>query len=217
MEVNDIEKRNKTIVKWVKRFLKGWTLCWVLYFVSIPLFFMLNTSYEGFGTEVRLCVSGSMEPTIMTNSLIVIDRNVKFKDLKTMYKEVGSKENLIVVFSSTQEDRLINHRIYRMRDTGKIQYVNYEDYTLVEKIIRYDTKGDNSINIDDESVGEENFYGVVTKTANIYSPFFNLIIGDARNPNALRTIIGVLILAFIIGSPRMIYNKLKIEEDLGGF
>ena len=89
-----------------------------------------------FGYSYSVVVSPSMEPTIMTDE-IVIYKAINFNDVK-----VGD----IIVFYNSEEHKVITHRVFEIGADG------------------ITTKGDNpAAPVDDFKVTEESLRGIVTK------------------------------------------------------
>ena len=83
------------------------------------------------GFKPYVVLSGSMEPTIKTGSLCIINQNVKYNDIK---------EKDIIAFRFN-DGTLVTHRVYKKTNTGLT------------------TKGDNNKNTDKNIITKNNYVG----------------------------------------------------------
>jgi len=84
-----------------------------------------------FGIKPYVVLSGSMEPTIKTGSLCIINENIKFNNIK---------EKDIIAFR-LDDGTLVTHRVYKITKSG------------------LKTKGDNNKNVDSSKITKKNYVG----------------------------------------------------------
>jgi signal peptidase I len=139
------------------------------------------------GYQLKTVLSGSMEPTFMTGSVIAV---------KPLQNPVNLKNDDIITFKES-EDKLITHRIIDVKKSG--------EQTL------YVTKGDNNRSKDSNPVIAQN---VVAKYSGFTIPYVGYFLDYAKSKNgsALMLILpGLLLLAY---SGISIFKALK-ELDKG--
>lgn len=127
---------------------------------------------EIFGYQLKTVLSGSMEPTFKTGSIILVE---KVKDAGAL------KEKDIITFKQ-DEQTVVTHRI--------VEVVKQGDALL------YRTKGDNNEEADMNPVLPEN---IVAKYTNVTIPFIGYFLNYASSPigTALLLIIpGLLLLGY---------------------
>ncbi|WP_245937382.1 signal peptidase I SipW [Saliterribacillus persicus] len=148
-----------------------------------------------FGYQLKIVLSGSMEPAIQTGSVIAVQ---DVSDKTTL--ETGE-----VITFIDESERLITHRITDVRTSG--------DSVL------YQTKGDNNDAVDQAMVIDEN---VVAKYTGFTVPYAGYVVNYAQSDiGSALLFIGPGILLIIYGSfiiwktIRELDNKSKrpIEED----
>ncbi|MGP4079676.1 signal peptidase I SipW [Pseudalkalibacillus sp. R45] len=126
----------KTALKWISNITS-----WMLFAIFIVMIFMVVSSKASggepnfFGYQLKSVLSGSMEPTFDTGSVIAIDPSIN--------KE-GLKKDDIITFKEDAET-LITHRIIEVKKT--------------ENHVQYITKGDNNDGADLEPVLSKNVVG----------------------------------------------------------
>ncbi|WP_408006172.1 signal peptidase I SipW [Pseudalkalibacillus sp. A8] len=126
----------KTVLKWISNITS-----WLLFAVFIVMIFMVvSTKASGgepnfFGYQLKSVLSGSMEPTFDTGSVIIIDPSVNKESLK---------KDDIITFKEDAE-KLITHRIFEVKKT--------------ENHVQYITKGDNNDGVDLNPVLSKNVVG----------------------------------------------------------
>lgn len=139
------------------------------------------------GYQLKTVLSGSMEPTFMTGSVIAV---------KPIENPVNLKQDDIITFKESEE-QLITHRIIDVKKSG--------EQTL------YVTKGDNNRSKDSNPVVPQN---VVAKYSGFTIPYVGYLLDYAKSKNgsALLLILpGVLLLAY---SGISIFKAIK-ELDKG--
>ncbi|MEH7176565.1 signal peptidase I SipW [Neobacillus vireti] len=139
------------------------------------------------GYQLKTVLSGSMEPTFMTGSIIAV---------KPVENALNLKKDDIVTFKES-EDKLITHRII---DVNKI-----DDQTL------YITKGDNNHSKDSNPIIAQN---VIAKYSGFTIPYVGYFLDYAKSKNGTALLLilpGLLLLAY---SGISIFKALK-EIDKG--
>jgi signal peptidase I len=139
------------------------------------------------GYQLKTVLSGSMEPTFMTGSVIAV---------KPLANAVNLKKDDIITFKES-EDKLITHRIIEVKKSGQ--------QTL------YVTKGDNNRSKDSNPVIAQN---VVAKYSGFTIPYVGYFLDYAKSKtgSALLLILpGLLLLAY---SGISIFKAIK-EIDKG--
>lgn len=161
------------VKKWISRIL---TIMLSIVLI-IMLFFVISSKVSGaepqiFGYQFKTVLSGSMEPTFMTGSIIAV------KPVKDPSK---LKEKDVITFKKSS-DVFATHRIVEVMKNGDQ--------------IMYKTKGDNNDNPDSEAVVAQN---VVAKYTGFTIPFLGYFLDFAKSKNgiALLTIIpGILLVGY---------------------
>jgi signal peptidase len=124
------------------------------------------------GYQLKTVLSGSMEPTFMTGSVIAV---------KPVDNTVNLKKDDIVTFKESEEI-LITHRIVEVKKT--------EDQTM------YVTKGDNNNAKDGSPVLAQN---VVAKYSGFSIPYVGYFLDYAKSKNGMAVLLilpGLLLLAY---------------------
>ncbi|WP_428909047.1 signal peptidase I SipW [Niallia sp. Krafla_26] len=142
-------------------------------------FLVISTKASGgepqaFGYQFKSVLSGSMEPTFLTGSIIAVEP-VEGEDKKNL------KEGDVITFVDSEE-RLITHRIIGIEKSGEH--------------VMYQTKGDNNNTADMEPVLSDNVQAVY---ADITIPYIGYFIDFAQSKEggALLLIIpGLLLLVY---------------------
>lgn len=122
----------------------------IIVFCIVLLTYILN---EVLPVHWNIITSGSMEPVLMTNSLVLTDNRVSFEDI-----EVGD----IIAYTTSSVDRVVMHRVQRIQllnDGGKMVY----------------TKGDNNQLMDTWVVCKDDYIGKVIGENNALSPLINFL------------------------------------------
>lgn len=139
------------------------------------------------GYQLKTVLSGSMEPTFMTGSIIAV---------KPVVNSDSLKKNDIITFKES-EQQIITHRIIGVKKNG--------NQTL------YITKGDNNNAKDINPVLSQN---VVAKYSGFTIPYVGYFIDYAKSKNGMALLLilpGILLLAY---SGISIYKAIK-ELDQG--
>lgn len=165
----------KKVLKWVNHIVTG---ILVVVFIVFAAFVLLNKFSGGepsiFGYQLKTVLSGSMEPTIKTGSIIAV---------KPGGDMTRFKEGDIITFMD-EERRLVTHRIIEVVQSG--------DQTM------YRTKGDNNNAPDQNLVMSGN---VVAEYTGFTIPYLGYISEFVQSKNGiLVTVIlpGVLLLIYAI-------------------
>ena len=133
-------------------------ISFVLFALMVLAFVVISSKASGgdptvMGYQFKSVLSGSMEPTFLTGSIIAIEPN---KD--------GSKYQKVMLLPLKRKIKIITHRIIGVKDTnGKVMY---------------ETKGDNNNGPDLEPVLAEN---VVGKYADITVPYVGYLLNYANS------------------------------------
>lgn len=159
----------------------------------LSIFFIISSKMSGgkptvFGYELMTVLSGSMEPSIKTGSIIAV------KPISTPDKcQVGD----VVTYKSLDDPNiLITHRIIKVENSGdSIQYI---------------TKGDNNDSEDHKAIPSSNVVGIY---ANFTVPGLGYMFNFIKSKNGILFILiipGVLlIISQLIGMWRAV---IKMEE-----
>lgn len=127
------------------------------------------------GYDINMIISGSMEPVLMTNGIVVSDRNVPYEDIK-----VGD----IISYTEEDHERVIQHRVYKITEIEGMG-----------KVIQ--TKGDNNRLVDPWTVKEDQYQGQVILHLNGVKGFSDwFYAGDATvTPTYILVLHSVVLLA----------------------
>ena len=132
--------------------------------------------------KVVMVVTGSMEPSIMTNSLSILDK-CSIDDIKT---------NDIVMYRS-RHGYSVTHRVVKIARDG-------------DKVELY-TKGDNNRHIDRHPVTEDNLIGKVVKTHNGIAKYISV---DMKVNSILdfgTVVVLICVMTFILGIEVILITK----------
>ena len=116
-----------------------------------------------------IIISESMEPTIMTNSLLIVS--------DTPYEEIKVEDIILI---NTAQHGLVIHRVIEELEQGFI------------------TKGDNNSSMDNWVVTNDMYKGKVEEIHNEVAGAITFLFGDFTQINITRLLIGFFILALII-------------------
>lgn len=174
--------------KWANRFV---TSILMILLVSVAGM-VLSTKLTGgepevFGYQLKTVLSGSMEPSIQTGSIIAV-------------KSIGEEEKATFqtgdVITFTEENRLVTHRI--------------SDVISTDSGVHYTTKGDNNHAPDSNPVLAEN---IVAEYNGFTIPYVGYFLHFAQSPNGsilFMIIPGVLMLGYSLFT---IWNTLRQVEE----
>lgn len=144
--------------------------------IIMALAFVISKASGGepnlFGYQLKTVLSGSMEPTFMTGSIITIDPNIKPEDLKV---------DDVITFKK-DEKSLVTHRI--------IEVINQGNATM------FKTKGDNNESPDSNLVLPQNVVGKYTDVTIPYLGYFMNFTNSIMGAVVLLIIPGVLLLGY---------------------
>lgn len=166
----------------------------------LMLFLVISSKASGgepqaFGYQLKTVLSGSMEPTFQTGSIIAI------KPLETEEK-LSLKKGDIVTFRESEE-KLITHRITKVLGSGNN--------------ISYETKGDNNKAKDMQPVLAQNIVAEYIGFTIPYAGYFIDFAGSKNGTALLLIAPGVLILLYagftIFQALREIDPKSKKADD----
>ena len=143
--------------------------------------------------------SGSMEPQIMTNSVIVIDSSYPFEDV-----QIGD----VIRYNNGELSEDVVHQVVRIEnlEVGKVAY----------------TKGINNENYDPWPVTAENYHGRFVKSFNSSRYFLNLFFGNLRTMTTAEKNVGIVkmivsifaVLAVIFVIPMVLYFRKKKNKEV---
>jgi len=150
--------------------------CTLIFFLLLTTFLSISSKTSGsslFGHRILVVLSGSMEPTIQTGSIILMKVLEGDKNLK--------KGDVITFQSNIKPGILVTHRI--------------EDVIVRGETIEYITKGDNNNASDPEPIPSKNVVGVYS---NITIPFAGYALSFLQSKGAILMFIIIPALAVII-------------------
>ncbi|MBU8729987.1 signal peptidase I [Cytobacillus oceanisediminis] len=129
---------------------------------------------QAFGYQLKTVLSGSMEPTFQTGSVIAV------KPLSSEERKSLKKDDVITFQAS--EEKLITHRVIGVSSSG--------DHVM------YETKGDNNKTADMEPVLSENVRAVYTGFTIPYVGYF-IDFAQSKEGSAILLIVpGILLLGY---------------------
>lgn len=164
-------------VKKIKRWVSDITTFLLIIVIILMLFIVISSKFTGgepqvFGYQLKTVLSGSMEPTIQTGSIIAV------KQVEDMAK---LKKGDVITFVT--EDRVnVTHRIVDIIKNGEL--------------VSYRTKGDNNNSNDPNSVLADN---VIAKYSGFTIPYLGYLseFSKSRTGNLILGLIpGLLLLAY---------------------
>ncbi len=166
-----------TLVVFIIAILFYTSVMWVVSNVSLNDGLVSETYYNN--EKPMIIISESMEPTIMTNSLLIVE-NTPYTEIK-----IGD-----IILINTAKHGLVIHRVIENSSIGFI------------------TKGDNNELPDDWVVSEEMYKGKVKEIHNEVADIITFLFGDFTQIQGIRLLIGFVILAFMITGVVIIANWL---------
>ncbi|EAR67289.1 MULTISPECIES: signal peptidase I SipW [Bacillus] len=149
------EQRVKFNWKTVRKIISS-IITWLLFINLILMAFLVISSKasggepQAFGYQIKTVLSGSMEPTFMTGSIIAV-KPLEGNDKKEL------KKGDIITFME-EDKKLITHRI--------------TDVTVSGEHVLYETKGDNNKSKDMDPVLSDNVTAVYTGYTLPYAGYF---------------------------------------------
>lgn len=176
-------------MKNVKKIVSGLTTTVLFLVLIVMVVAVVSSKASGgepnfFGYQIKPVLSGSMEPTFMTGSIITI---------KPVDDPTSLKKDDVITFMES-DDKLITHRI--------IEVVKSGENTL------YKTKGDNNEEADMDPVLSDNIIGIYTGFTVPYAGYL-VDFSKSKNGSFLLIIPGILL---IIYSAFSIFGGLKDLE-----
>lgn len=163
-------------------------ITWVLFLLLIFMVFVVISSKASggepqfLGYQLKTVLSGSMEPTFKTGSIIAI---------KSVDDSTSLKKDDVITFMESEE-KLVTHRI--------IEVVGNGEQTM------YQTKGDNNEDLDTNPVLPQN---VVGKYSGVTIPYAGYLIDYAKSKNGSALMLILPGLLLIIYSAVSILKALK--------
>ncbi|MBW8350141.1 signal peptidase I [Bacillus sp. IITD106] len=146
---------------------------------------------QAFGYQLKTVLSGSMEPTFMTGSVIAV------KPLNSKEK-MALKEGDIITFMA-DEKTLITHRIIGVKESGDN--------------VMYETKGDNNNAADMDLVLSDN---VAAKYANFTIPYVGYFINIAQSKEGSAILLiapGIFLLGYAGFSIMAALRELEVNTN----
>ncbi|TCP30242.1 Signal peptidase I [Scopulibacillus darangshiensis] len=176
-----------TFKKWVSRFVT------TILFITLLFmgFVVISSKASGgepnfFGYQLKSVLSGSMEPTFLTGSIIAV---------KPIENKTNLKKGKVITFLKDQHT-VVTHRIHEVKGTGShTQYI---------------TKGDNNEEADREPVLAKNVMAVYTGFTIPYVGYFMNYAQSKEGTAILLVLPGILL---IIYSVITIWRAIKDLED----
>ena len=160
-------------------------IIYVFVLVSLIGSYVVNSQSD---MKWDLITSNSMEPTLMTNSLVCTDYTVPYEDI-----EIG---DIIRYTEKNITDREIMHRVYQ-----KTELPNGEIIII--------TKGDNLAVPDRWTVTEDTYIGKVVDVKNDVVPILDFLYsGNAQQVNTISLIL--IVVGFLLVLFGLIYGVVSI-------
>lgn len=176
---------------------------WINHIVSTVLIILLvtvaglviSTKITGgepqlFGYEIKTVLSGSMEPTIQTGSIIAV------RTLEPKEKQHLTTNDVITFLEA--DDKLVTHRI--------IDVTQSSDGTL------YTTQGDNNNGPDREPVLADN---VIASYEGFTIPYVGYVASFAQSPNGILAFLilpGILMVGYSVITIMMAIRKIDVNQ-----
>ena len=173
-----VSKVNNIFLSFIIGFLL-FPLCTIIFNLVSNNFDVSKTFYNGYRPTV--IISESMEPTCMTNCVVLL-QDVPFDEIK---------EDDIILFE-TKEVGSVIHRVYT-------SYKDDKEYLLW-------TKGDNNSRPDDWTVTQDMYRGKVVKIYNWLAPIITILFGAFVNPSISHLAFGFIVIACCLASLIWILN-----------
>lgn len=178
LELNRVSRWNVAAITFIIGFLL-FPLCTIISNLVSNNFDVSKTFYNGYRPTV--IISESMEPTCMTNCVVLL-QDVPFDEIK---------EDDIILFE-TKEVGSVIHRVYT-------SYKDDKEYLLW-------TKGDNNSRPDDWTVTKDMYRGKVVKIYNWLAPIITILFGAFVNPSISHLAFGFIVIACCLTSLIWILN-----------
>ena len=143
-------------------------------------------------------ISGSMEPVLLTNSIVFSDYSIPFEQI-----EKGD----IIRYKTESLPREVTHRVYDIRVVDG------------QKIIQ--TKGDNNINLDSWFVVESDYKAKVVGNTSFLKPVIDMVFGDITrlsedeiNAKAINLTFGSMaVVGSLMGLSLFVYCKKRKNKE----
>ncbi|MED1438492.1 signal peptidase I [Aeribacillus composti] len=179
----------KKVVKWISNTISVMLLASLI----IMLFTVISSKASGgepkfFGHQLKIVLSGSMEPSIQTGSVIVV---------KPEKETEKYKEGDIITFQA-DENVFVTHRIIKVVKNGNE--------------VMYQTKGDNNEEADSELVLSKNVVAKYTGITIPYIGYFMNFVNSKQGSVILLIIPGIILFSYSLIS---IFRALaEIDKNL---
>jgi len=181
--------KNKKILKWLNHLVTGLLVILLICVASLVVTNKLSGGEPSvFGYQLKTVLSGSMEPSIKTGSIIAV---------KTGGDMTRFKENDVITFME-EDEKLVTHRIVEVIKSGEQ--------------VMYRTKGDNNATEDVNPVLAQN---VVAEYRGFTIPYLGYFadFADSKKGTVLLMIVpGILIFLYSIFSLWRTVSKLEISN-----
>lgn len=182
----------KTVFKWVNRVVSTILIILLVGVAGLVITTKLaGGEPEVFGYQIKTVLSGSMEPSIQTGSIIAV------KSLENKEKQNLDVDD-VVTFMETQ-DKLVTHRITEVTQTGEGAL--------------YTTKGDNNNGPDREPVLADN---IVASYEGFTIPYVGYIASFAQSSNGILAFLvlpGILMVGYSFITILMTIRKMDVNQD----
>ncbi|HLR63588.1 MAG TPA: signal peptidase I [Lentibacillus sp.] len=183
------QSKKKTALKWANNITTG-----ILFAVlAAMMLVVISTKASGgepelFGYQLRTVLSGSMEPSIQTGSLIAIE---------TIHDKSKLEKGDVITFRKN-EDMLVTHRII--------------DVNKDPSGVSYQTKGDNNDGPDPEPVMAQN---VVGKYSGFTLPYVGYFISFSQSKNGalLLLIPGIILFGYSMITIWKALSQIEAKES----
>lgn len=183
--------RMKKMITWINRIITGVLMIFIVVVAGVIISSKMSGGMPDiFGYQLKIVLSGSMEPRIQTGSVIAV------KSLDEEERTQLQKGDVITF--KEDENMLITHRVI--------------DVISTNSGVQYTTKGDNNNTQDSNPVSAEN---VVAKYNGFTVPYAGYLINFSQSPNGsilFMILPGVLMLGYSIIS---IWRVLRQVEESG--
>lgn len=166
-----------------------WVVCGVLLIVAVLL--SLSVLPPKYGLTSYAVLSGSMEPSIHTGSVVFVKSTSEYK--------IGD----VVTFKTNNPDKIpTTHRVHEMRAISGVE--------------RYVTKGDANDDIDSRELSKPDIIGKVTFSI----PFLGYLTSAVRTPAGFIVVILIPAALIVIGELQKIYIEarkvIRIRKQASG-
>lgn len=180
----------------IKKWISNIITCLLIALILTTVFLTFSAKRDGgspkiFGYELMSVLSGSMEPSIQTGSIVLI---------KPVNNTKGFKKGEVITFISPEDkNKIITHRIY--------------DVDSKDSNVQYITKGDNNDSKDPKPVPYNNIIG---KYSGITVPYLGYASGFVKSKQGaifLLIVPGVILIIWQLFNVWMMVSKLDSDDE----